>query len=240
MHRSIGDLGRSKRESKFKAPLLALAFSVVMPLTLLAATGSPVGAKSAAVDATNDLVACTGVSGTLKFSPPLTNGTLVTHETITFKATVSSCGAEGPSSVSIASGKLTGSLVLPGSSTCNSIIAADVQPLTGGLNVKWKTTPKLSSGNSVITPASGSWLFDTRFDTPDFTSPYRLFAEFFPSTPQASGSFTFGDRGRADSINLMSVETQSDIAASCAGKGLKKIDLAPQPVFGDNVTINLN
>jgi hypothetical protein len=192
------------------------------------------------VDATNDLVGCTAISGTLKFSPPLTN-TAVTHETITFKATGTNCVAGGPSPVSITSGKLTGALVAPGSSTCNSITEASVQSLTGGLSVKWKTTPKLSSGNSVITPAAGSWFFDTDFQSPDFASPNRLFAEFFPSTPQATGSFTFGDQGRADSVNLMSVETQADIATSCAGKGLKKIDLTPQPdPIGDNVTINLN
>jgi hypothetical protein len=131
---------------------VALATGGLTALAVPASATSP-------VDATNYGVTCTGQTGSMSFSPPLSSAVVTGTETIAVATTLSGCTAKVPTggtAITISKGTVTGTLTgqLNGQSGYAILTGAggSVAP-TGNLSVAWKTatgSPTLSSGPTVI------------------------------------------------------------------------------------------
>ncbi len=208
--------------------VLLIAAATAMPLSFIAAVGGSAGATSK-VDATNATVACNGISGSVKIKPAISANEVAGPSKITIKATLSGCTTSDGVTVTKASvaGTLT-STRTAGENGC-----AELAEGTGGsgesgtLTTKWTTTPKLSSGNSVIHPTSFTGTLLT--SGPD--SGYVTFA--IPgATPNGapSGSFQGTNAGASDATTGLTKETGAALITSCESKkGLSTIDLTTAP-----------
>ncbi len=196
--------------------LLLATAAVTLSVSAVALTGGVASAKTSTVDATHYTVNCTGVSGSFKFNPPLTiGGGAVSPETIKTKASFSGCTATptaGGASVSITEASIKGTITIASSNhTCTGLSSGTA---TGDSTIKWKTSPKLSSGSSVVSPgtrsggpgADGSIVFST-----DYSG--------------VTGSFQGTDGGASSSTTAQSTTSFSSILATCeTAKGLKEVD----------------
>ena len=172
--------------------VLVVAAAVAIPLGLVTATGGLAGAKAAPpINATTNTVTCTGVAGSAKFSPPLTTNEGAGNETTTIKAKLSGCTSNA-TGLSVTGGSVSGSFSAThtaGTNGCASLAGSSSE--SGVLTVKWKTTPKLSSGNSEVTVSSVDGGLGSDGNA-TFTIP--------GSTPDSgTGSFSGTDHGASDS-----------------------------------------
>jgi hypothetical protein len=199
--------------------LIVLGAAVAMPLGLVAATGGMASAKAAPpINATSNTVTCTGVSGSAKFSPALTTNEAAGTEKTTIKAKLTGCTSNA-TGLAVASGGVSGSFSsthTAGTNGCASLAGSSTE--SGVLTVKWKTTPKLSSGNSSVTVSSVSGGIGSDGNA-TFTIP--------GSTPDSgTGSFSGTDHGASDSTTAQTTTSASSILSSCEGKkGLKAIGI---------------
>lgn len=208
--------------------LLLVAAAAAMPLGLATAVSGTAGAGGSTVNATNDTVTCTGLSGTLKFSPPITKSESAGTTTTTIKATLSGCtSAPG---LTVTSGSVTGTLSDTHAAEDGCTALAGSLSASGSLTTKWKTSPKLSSGNSVIAVNSveggvggdGNATFDIPGSTPN-------------GTP--SGSFQGTDHGASDTTAAQSTVSAVSILGTCDGKkGLKSLSIE-SPASGAAVNL---
>jgi hypothetical protein len=203
--------------------VLVVAAAVAIPLGLVTATGGLAGAKAAPpINATNNTVTCTGVSGSAKFNPPLKTSEAAGNETTTIKAKLSGCTSNA-TGLSVASGSVSGSFSsshTAGTNGCASLAGSSSE--SGVLTVKWKTTPKLSSGNSAVTVSSVNGGLGSDGNA-TFTIP--------GSTPDSgTGSFSGNDHGASDSTTAQTTTSAASILSTCEGKkGLKSIGIeSPQ------------
>ncbi|MGO9560528.1 MAG: hypothetical protein ACLPQS_04325 [Acidimicrobiales bacterium] len=133
---------------------LSLLAAGSVTLAAVAALASPGAAsvhskRATPVDATNDAVVCTLLSGSVTFTPPLsTGGTASGHETDAVSAKLDHCKVSGlHKRVKLTGGTVTGKLVSNDGSRCVGLL--DGAPPKGLLTFKWEGT-KLSSGNSLV------------------------------------------------------------------------------------------
>jgi hypothetical protein len=201
--------------------LLLVAAATAMPIGIIAATGSVASAKAPPpVNVTTNTATCTGISGSVKFNPPISqNQTVGATETITVKAKVSDC-TSNYSGLTVKDGTVTGTFTSPITSMSGCAALFGNTNVTGSLSTKWTTTPKLSSGNSDVTVNSVQGGV-----APDGTN-----AEFeIPGTTpdSATGSFSGTDNGASGSTAAQSKQTTAALGKDCDGKGIKSLTLAP-------------
>ena len=106
------------------------------------------------VNATNYTLVCAKESGAATFNPPLRGtGPLSGTEKITLTGTGTDCTATPPrggAKLTVSKGVLSGTLISKLGSNCISLTTnGGTIPVTGGLTVKWTTSPALESGNTV-------------------------------------------------------------------------------------------
>jgi hypothetical protein len=196
--------------------ILLLGAAAVVPAGLIVGAGVA-SAGAPPVDATHATLTCTTVSGSAKFSPAITTNEAAGSTKTTVKAKLGGCTASGVAGLTVSSGKTSGSFTsnphAAGTNGCTAL--AGTSPQTGSLTTKWKTSPKLSSGNSVtpVTEVYGTIAGDgnAEFELPK------------PGDPASgTGSFQGTDGGAADQTNAESTQPATTILATCEGaKGLK-------------------
>lgn len=198
--------------------VLLIGAAALVPAGLIA-TASVASAGGSTVNATNDTATCTTVSGSAKFSPPISTSEAAGSTTTTVKATLGSCTTNAVG-LTITSGKTSGSFTSnPHSAGTNGCTAlAGATPESGSLSTKWKTSPKLSSGNSVmnVTQVYGTIAGD---GNAEFEIPGP------GGTASGSGSFQGTNGGASDSSNAESTVPATTLLSTCEGKkGLKGFD----------------
>jgi hypothetical protein len=174
------------------------------------------------VNATNDTVSCQHVNGSATFSPTVTSsepaGTTVT--TIMVKLSDCTSNAAG---LTVTSGSVSGSLsdTHGAEDGCTSLVGPLGDPsfitVTGTLTTKWKTSPRLSSGNSVTTVHSvdGSVAGDglAKFDIPGTGG----------TASSGTGSFSGTDGGASTIFSVLSKSSAASILSTCDSRGLTSI-----------------
>jgi hypothetical protein len=205
--------------------------AIVLPVAALASVGSLVaGAATPKVDASTLTAQCTGLSGTAKFNPPITSSTTSVTRTTGLKVKLSGCTASG--GVSISSASLSGSFTrttpggVNGCLSGTGLIAAE-----GLLTIKWKTTPKLSSGNSVLA-------VHTELSAVTGSGGVGYTIPGAGGTPSSgTGSFQGTDGGAGDMLSLQTSLPATTILSTCeSSKGLKSA-VIEGPTSGDSVSL---
>jgi hypothetical protein len=221
-----GDAGKEELEMIRK--LLLVAVATAAPFGVLAATAG-VASAGTTVDATTATVTCTGISGTVKFTPPVTTSESAGTGKTSIKASLSGCTTND--GVTVTGAKASGTLTTTRTAGENGCVAlAGGSDATGPLTVKWKTSPKLSSGSSVVQVNSVKGSIGGNGNA-DFTIPGTI-----PNgTP--SGSFQGTDNGAGDTTSAQTTTSAGSILATCEGKkGLKSIAIA-SPQSGNAVSL---
>jgi len=201
--------------------LLLVTAAVAMPVGMIAATGGIASAKAPPVDATHLDVTCTTISGSATFVPPVTDNESAGSASIKIKAKLSGCTATG--GVTVKSGAVTGTLTTTrtaGENGCTALAGGSLA--TGPLTTKWKTTPALTSGSSVVNVNSISGGIGGDGNA-SFQIPGTV-----PNSPP-SGSFQGTDSGAGDATSAQTTTAALSILATCDAKGLKSLKLkSPQ------------
>jgi hypothetical protein len=211
--------------------MLVVAAAIAMPASVIAATGGLASAGGVTVNATTYSISCTGLTGSAKFNPGLMLTTGSPTETVSLKAALSGCTATpsgGGAAITSISGSASGTIHSDASAGCTGLNGAATD--TGTLTVKWKATPKLSSGSTVFsvnTVTGGT-------DPGSATTP-----QFVLSSPNSvSGSFQGSDGGASSVITADSTSNEGAVVAACGGKkGLTKLGLT-HPASGAAVTLS--
>ena len=152
---SRGRIRRGRRSRLLIRSVAAVALSVAG----LAAVATPAVASSS-VNASAYGVKCTGQTGSLAFSPPLTSSVMTGTETIHIAATLTGCTAAVPTGgkkITITKGVVTGTLTshLDGVSGFETLLQlGGTVPQTGTMSVAWTTSPALISGSTHISVLS--------------------------------------------------------------------------------------
>jgi hypothetical protein len=206
---------KQRNEESMIRKLLLVAAAAAVPAGLIVA-GGVASAGGSGVNATTATATCTAVSGEAKFSPPISSSEAAGTTTTTVKATLTNC-TSNLGGLTVTSGKTAGSFVsnshVVGTNGCSALAGAS--PETGSLTTKWKTSPKLTSGNSVtpVTQVYGTIESDGA-------------AEFEIPGPgghaSGTGSFQGTNGGASDESNADSTVPATTLLATCSGKkGLK-------------------
>jgi hypothetical protein len=201
--------------------LLLVAAATAMPLGMIAASAGTSSAGTPKVNATTATVTCTGISGTASFKPNITSNEPAGTTKTSIKATLTGCTTNDGVTVTKASVKGTLSDTHPAENGCTGLAGSITA--TGPLTTKWTTTPKLSSGASVVNVNSltgglggdGNATFMIPGSTPN-------------GTP--SGSFQGLNGGASDATSAQTTTSALSILNTCStGKGLKSIAIeSPQ------------
>ena len=178
---------------------------VVVPAVLLAILATGCGSSSAsssAVVATGG-IACSDLSGSVTFSPPLTtDGTAA--ETVSIGLTARGCTTHGSNVSRVEEGQIRSSLTIS-SSACAGLL--NPQPIA--VDVTWSPSgihPSAVkvSGYSIGVSASGGG---------GFTLPNK------GGTSQVNGSFAGTDHGSSSSSAIYSAEPVGQLVTSCGSAG---------------------
>jgi hypothetical protein len=209
--------------------LLLVAAATAMPLGFIAATTGTSSAGTPKVNATTATVSCTGISGTASFKPNVTTDESAGTGKTSIKATLTGCTTNDGVTVTKASvkGTLTTTRTA-GENGCTALAGGSAA--AGPLTTKWSTTPKLSSGASVInvTSIAGSIGGD---GNATFSIP--------GNTPNGapSGSFQGLNAGASDTTTAQTTTSALSILTTCeTGKGLKSISIE-SPASGAAVSL---
>jgi hypothetical protein len=203
--------------------VLLVAAAVAVPAGLIIG-GGVAAAGAPKINATNDTATCTTVSGSAKFSPAVSSSEAAGTTTTTVKATLGGCTTNA-AGLTITSGSTKGSFVsnshTAGTNGCSALVGAS--PETGSLTTTWKTSPKLSSGNSV-TPVTQVYGTVTSGGNAQFEIPGP------GGTSSGTGSFEGTNGGASDGSDAQSTQSATAILATCDGKkGLKSFDFTTPP-----------
>ncbi len=198
--------------------LIVAGAAAAIPVGLL--VGGGVAFASGGVDATHATITCTTVTGSAKFKPTITKSEAAGTTTTSVKATLGGCTVSGVTAT-VTSGSVKGSFVsnshAAGTNGCTAL--AGVTPETGSLTTKWKSSPKLTSGSSVVTvtQVTGTIASDGHgeFEIPAATD----------STGHGTGSFQGSNGGANDTSNAETTQTASALLATCNASGLKSITI---------------
>jgi hypothetical protein len=197
--------------------LLLVAAATAMPLGMIAASAGTSSAGTPKVNATTATVTCTGISGTASFKPNITSNEPAGTTKTSIKATLTGCTTNDGVTVTKASVKGTLSDTHPAENGCTGLAGSITA--AGPLTTKWTTTPKLSSGASVVNVNSltgglggdGNATFMIPGSTPN-------------GTP--SGSFQGLNSGASDATSAQTTTSAGSILTACStGKGLKSIGI---------------
>jgi len=160
----------------------------------------------------NDTASCTGVSGTLTFSPPLTKlGSTGAGDTVTLKSKLAGCTASGTTVVQpLADSTESGSFTLP-DTLCSSIGSGS--PIVTVTMGRYTIISKISFSSEAVAPNTSTG--DLGFQVP---GP--------GGTVSTTSGFVGTDGGASSSEFLQSNLSQAKLTKSCASaKGLKSIKI---------------
>ena len=205
--------------------LFVVAAAIAMPVSVVAVTAGTAAAKKGPSPAT-DTATCHSLSGTVNFSPPLTNaGYTSGTETSTLSGTLTGCAAAGTSPVSLTSGSLTGTFsAKPGSAkhpsgTCTGLLGTTKQK--GSISVAWSSSPSVAPTAIQVKTVTGG--------TSGSQATFSLGGKY-------KGSFGGADKGKSSSTSAQTVQTVATLAGECAGAGISSINIVG-PSSGDAVTL---
>jgi hypothetical protein len=209
--------------------LLLGAAAAAMPLGIIAVAGGSSGAATGPVNATTAKVTCTGISGTATFSPPITAKETAGTTKTTIKATLTGCKTNDGVKVTkaTASGVLTDARTA-GENGCTAL--AGTSDDAGPLTTKWTTTPKLSSGASVVHVKSVAGSIGS-----DGNATFSIPGTIKNGTP--SGSFQGKNKGKSDVTSAQTTTSASAILTQCdSTAGLSSFSIK-SPASGAAVTL---
>ncbi len=203
-----------------------------IPLAAMVASGAsnPVGASLRSARQADTAqsynaysLSCTQFSGSVKFSPPLKVSTTTFAETATVKGSFSGCTATPPSggpAVTVASGKLSGTLALPNNG-CEQLLNPAVGHLKakGTLTAAWSASPLGSDDTSTLKA--------TQADVPlPATQPGDT--DYVVTTKKVTGAFSGqGVEGSTAVLEVIGTNTPEQLGLGCiASSGLKKLPLS--------------
>jgi hypothetical protein len=205
--------------------LLLIAAVTAMPLGVIAATGDSVSAATPGkVNATNDTVICQRVTASVTFSPTVTSRQPAGTTIATIEAKLTGCTSNAVG-LTVTSGTVSGSVsdthgVEDG---CTSLAGPlgdpSLIPVIGTLITKWKTSPMLSSGNSVTTiqDVEGSVAGDglVKFDIPGTGG----------TGSSGTGSFSGTDGGASTVFSVLTQSSATSILSACNSTGLTSVTI---------------
>ena len=176
--------------------------------------------KASPINASTYEVICGGQSGTAQFSPALINGAPATGtDTLRIKAILSDCHTTAPHGGAPLRVRRDAALehdpdprALLRGLLEDTIVSGGNLPFTGSLSIKWSTTPKITSGKTVVTAPSADLGFngaDNSLTIPGITQ--GTVSGSFSAHPSQSFSY---------SVSQTSV---LDLVSQCGGKGLRKL-----------------
>jgi hypothetical protein len=224
--------------------LIMVAAATALSMSAVVAVQGVSGAKAPPVDATHYRVTCTGITGTIKFSPPLTlssSGTVTT----TVSAKLAGCTAtpsSGGTPVAVSGAKVKGTLTDTTSTGCAGLSGSSRN--VGTLTTKWTASPKLLTaiGTLSVNSVSGGM---TDGLNPDSRATFSIPGAV--ANGPATGPFQGTNNGAGDVTSASTQQTISQIIAACSpttsgtktkpAKGLKKLTLV-NPVSGPAVTLS--
>jgi hypothetical protein len=200
-----------------------LAAVVAAPMVGLS---SPSYAMSSKVDATNYTVQCSDVSGHVNWHPTIDEKTANKDIKARVRLTLSGCTAsptQGGAPVTITQGNVSGTVT--NASPCQNTV-----PARGTFKVKWVTSPKLSSGDTIIT--DGASYFAAPYNYPDFNVYFQFGPQNGSGQPGGStGSFS-GTDGGTNTYVIMDFGNNSPFSDCSYKYGLKRAAVATES--GDN------
>jgi hypothetical protein len=184
---------------KVTRKLMLAAGALVLPLAAVATIG--VGSASAARSSTTGtgLTTCTKVTGTIKFSPPLTNATIAS-DVATISATATKCKGGSPVPTKVT----TSSTITTSNATCNGLASAAVPTLTEAF------TPVVTGQ----TLSGGTEAFSI---TPDLN--------FTISNMASSASGSYYNSASTTKVYALTSEKYATFSAACAKKGVKELKI---------------
>ena len=195
--------------------LLVVAAAVAMPVSIVAVSGGIAGAVKPPSAAT-DTAVCTGITGTVHFSIPLTNaGVTSGAEVTTLSGTLSGCTASGAFPVTLSGGSFSATLTGKAASakhpaaTCGGLAGATKE--SGTLTTTW-------AGSSPAVPATTTKLKTATGGISGAVASFTVQGKY-------SGSFGGADKGKSSATNARTTETIASILTSCAGSGVSVLHL---------------
>jgi hypothetical protein len=192
--------------------LLIVAAAAAMPVGLIAMAGTA-GAKPLPVDVSNAAITCTSVTGVAKFAPSLIIGGSK-PENVNVKLSLGGCTVSG-ASVTVTAGKGAGVLHAP---TNNATALAGTTSVTGHVNIKWSSSPKLTFKMSTVTVTALTG------GTP--ADGYASFA-IMAGDASVSGDFAGTDNGATSTMYAETTQTVGQLGAEATppSKGIKSVTL---------------
>lgn len=206
--------------------MLVIAAAIAMPVSLVAVSSGVAGAKKGPSAAT-DTATCTGLSGTISFSEPLTfagypSGT----ETTTVSGTLSGCTASGSYAVTGLSATLSGSFAgKPGSAKKPSGLCTGLLGTTkekGTITVTWASSPGIAATTIGLKSATGG-------TATDGNASFSLGGKY-------KGSFGGSDKGAGSSVSAETTQSTTALSAECAGAGISSLSIVSPP-SGNPITL---
>jgi hypothetical protein len=183
--------------------------ALVLPLSAVALVG---GTASAAKShsSTVGTITCTGIKGSITFTPPLVNGGTKTETKQTVKITVSKCKAASGTPTVPKKGKVSSNLASgTGTNSCASLTGGG-PPSPETLVVKWSnglgTSTSSYSGYDIATNGAG----DEGFSLPNSGG-----------TGTTTGSYA----SSSSTAQAFSNQNATQLGAECGGKGIAKLTL---------------
>ncbi|HLN17547.1 MAG TPA: hypothetical protein VK277_12455 [Acidimicrobiales bacterium] len=208
--------------------ICVIAAAVAIPLGIVVATSGVASAGgSPPVNVTGSTVSCSTVTGTLKFSPPLT-GTGTSPETVSIAIKYSGCTTNAPG-VSLAGGSEKGTFSTPANS-CTGLETPTI--ITTAEVSKWKIvkgTPKITPTQTALTPGE--------VEPGTVTVGGNLYGDFVigavgaspgPSIPGSGtqSAFSGGDLGASSMATLITTTKAADLGTECTSpKGIAKVGI---------------
>ena len=205
--------------------LLVVAAAIALPVSVVAVSGATAGAAKGP-SAKTDTAVCTGLSGTVTFSMPLTNAGYTSGvEVGTLSGSLSGCTASGTFPVTISGASVSGTFSGKAGSAkhpsgqCTGLLGTTKQK--GSVTTTWNSSPSVPTtvlGVKTVTGAvSGS-------------------NASFTVNGSYKGSFGGSDKGKTSVTKAQTVETVSTLAAECGGSGISVIHVTA-PTGSNPVTL---
>jgi hypothetical protein len=199
---------------KLTKKLMLVTSALVLPISAVVLVGATSASASRSLTVQTGTIHCTGVKGTITFTPPeKTGGSAIETSTIV-KVTVSKCKADPTASAVPTKGAVSTNIASgTGTNNCSSLVGVQNTPQT--LNVTWTpasdgtSSSTYSNYDAVTSPKAGFQLPDPSSSPPGTGSTSNSYA-------QASGS----------SALALSSKTSTQLLAACnSAGGLKSIKI---------------
>jgi len=184
--------------------------AVLLPLAAVVFVAGPASAGSNATGT----IQCTKITGTVSFTPPLTNTGTAAETATTVKLKISKCAADPKASAVPKKGTVSSNIATPTSTdSCGSLLGTST-PTSDTVTAKWSPT----SINSSV----GSYSGFTISTGPPPKDDEILNLPGTGGTSSTAGSYA----GSGQTSTLTLGESQSSLAATCSTPaGLKSIKI---------------